>query len=58
MLNESLSRRMPALFTSTCRSPKTSMAVATSRSAPSQLDTLSVFATATPPSAWISSTTV
>ena len=49
MLVSMRSRRMPALFTSTCRSPNVSMAVWISRWAPSQSATSSVFATASPP---------
>src|SRR5690606_39269839 len=52
-----LSRRIPALFTSTSRPPKVSMAVSIRRFAPSQSDTSSVLATASPPSARTSSTT-
>src|SRR5437773_2747998 len=51
------SRRMPALFTSTWRSPKVSIAVRISRWAPSQSAALSRLATASPPIFSISSTT-
>src|SRR5437763_2974348 len=51
------SRRMPALFTSTCRSPKVSIAVRINRWAPSQSAALSRLATASPPIFSISSTT-
>ena len=51
------SRRMPALFTSTCRSPNVSTAALTSRSAPSQSVTSSWLAMAAPPASTISSTT-
>ncbi len=57
MLMSTRSRRMPALFTRMCRSPKVSTAVSTRRLAPSKSATLSVFATASPPIPWISSTT-
>src|SRR5688572_18613959 len=48
---------MPALLTTTCRSPNASMAVSTIALAPSKDDTLSVLATASPPAATISSAT-
>src|SRR4051794_18898425 len=48
---------MPALFTSTCRSPNSSSACWTSRRAPSNVEMSSWLATATPPAALISSTT-
>ena len=51
------SRTKPALFTSTSSPPNVSIAVCTSRCAPSQSAMSSVFATASPPSAEISSTT-
>src|SRR5258708_737564 len=51
------SRTKPALFTSTSRRPKVSIAVCTSARAPSQSAMSSVFAIASPPSARISSTT-
>src|SRR3984957_165366 len=51
------SRRMPALFTTTWRSPKAETAWSTIALAPSKELTLSVLATAWPPAAVISSTT-
>ena len=57
MLVSMRSRRMPALFTSTCRSPNVSMAVLIIRWAPSQSATSSPLAMASPPAARISSTT-
>src|SRR5436305_6815498 len=51
------SRRNPALLTSTSSRPNSSMAVRTSPAAPSQSETSSAFATASPPAARISSTT-
>src|SRR5580658_5777714 len=50
-------RRMPALLTTTCRSPKVETAWSTIAFAPSNELTLSVLATACPPAAVISSTT-
>src|SRR5579884_270678 len=57
MLTSTRSRRMPALLTSTCRSPKASMAELIRRWPPSQSATLSALAMASPPMALISSTT-
>src|SRR4051794_434256 len=57
MLTSTRSRRMPALFTRMCRSPKASRAVWMSRCPPSHSATLSALATASPPMALISSTT-
>src|SRR5215831_694828 len=57
MLTSMRSRRMPALATTTSRRPNASIAVCTSRRAPSQSAQSSVFGTATPPAPWISSTT-
>src|SRR2546423_6201026 len=57
MLTSTRSRRMPALFTKTCRSPNASMAALTSCCPPSQSATLSALAIASPPMALISSTT-
>src|SRR5689334_13602739 len=57
MLKKKRSRRMPALLTTTSILPKASIAVLTIRFAASQSATLSVFATAVPPFALISSTT-
>ncbi len=57
MFTRTLSPMMPALFTSMCRSPKASRAAVTTRWPPSQSETSSVFATASPPSSLISSTT-
>src|SRR5262245_17680879 len=51
------SRRKPALFTTTSRRPKESIAVCTRWAAPFQSATSSPFRTASPPSARISSTT-
>src|SRR4051794_36443598 len=51
------SRRKPALLTSTSSPPNDSIAVCTSRPAPSQSAMSSVLATASPPAARISSTT-
>src|SRR5438477_2166180 len=56
MLMITRSRRIPALLTSTCRSPNASMACWTSRWAPFQSATFSPLTTASPPSALISST--
>ena len=58
MLKSMRSRRIPALLTRMSRVPYLSIAVCTKRRAPSQSATSSVFATASPPSAVISSTTV
>jgi len=52
-----LSRRMPALFTTTSIPPNVSTACRISRSAPAQEEMSSVFATASPPAAVISSAT-
>jgi hypothetical protein len=57
MLMITRSRRMPALFTSTCNVPKVSIACWMRRCAPSQSATLSPLTTASPPIALISSTT-
>ena len=57
MFTSMRSRRIPALFTSTCRSPNVSTAFCTSRRAPSKSATFSPFAIASPPIARISSTT-
>src|SRR5438105_4670982 len=57
MFTSTRSRRMPALLTKTCRSPKASMAALTSFCPPSQSATLSALAMASPPAALISSTT-
>src|SRR2546423_6169172 len=57
MLTSTRSRRIPALFTRTCRSPKVSTAASTTRLPPSHSATLSALATASPPIALISSTT-
>ena len=57
MLTSIRSRRIPALLTSTSSRPKVSMAVLTSRWAPSQSETSSPLATASPPMVRISSTT-
>src|SRR5262245_41101763 len=57
MFTSILSRRIPALFTTTWRSPKVSIASCTSRAAASKSEQLSVCATASPPMATISSTT-
>ena len=51
------SRRMPALLTSTCRSPKASTAESTRRFAASKSVTSSWLAMASPPAALISATT-
>ncbi len=57
MLKKKRSRRMPALLTTQSMRPKASIAVLTMRLADSHSATLSVFATAPPPLALISSTT-
>src|SRR4051812_41792520 len=57
MFTSTRSRRMPALLTSTCRSPNASTAALTRRWPPSQSATLSPLAIASPPIALISSTT-
>src|SRR4051812_38441386 len=57
MLTRTRSRRMPALLTTTWRSPKVSTAWRTIASAPLKLATLSPLATASPPMPSISSTT-
>src|SRR5580704_3490964 len=57
MLTSIRSRRMPALLTSTCRSPNASTAESIRRLAPSQSATSSWLAIASPPAATISSTT-
>src|ERR1044072_2091869 len=57
MLTSIRSRRMPALFTRVSRPPKVSTAWLISRCEPSQSDTSSPLATASPPIALISSTT-
>jgi hypothetical protein len=49
MLKIIRSRRMPALFTTTCSAPNVSIAWRTMRSAAFQSETLSVLATASPP---------
>ena len=49
VVNTMRSRRKPALFTSTSRPPNVSIAVCTSRRAPSQSAMSSVLATASPP---------
>src|SRR5437879_6086334 len=57
MFTMTRSRRMPALLTTTLRSPNVSIALLTIRWAPSQSVTLSPLATASPPAALISSAT-
>ena len=57
MLTSIRSRRIPALLTTACRSPNVSMAWLTIRWAPSQSDTSSPLAIASPPMPSISWTT-
>ena len=57
MLWNDLSRRMPALLMTMSTLPNASTALCTMAAPPSGVATESVFATASPPAAWISSTT-
>src|SRR5579859_4342635 len=57
ILRKLLSRRMPALFTSTSTRPNASTPLLTIAAAPAVVDTLSWLETATPPALVISSTT-